>query len=838
MIKGIQKTIWLTGLWTLITFFQVIGQDKWTMSFPEDAFTNDALLDLSYLNETTAGENGFIKLSEDGNDFVNGNGEPVRFWAIGGGDAASHDAFRPMTDVQLEYYAKFLAKRGVNMIRYHGAIHSVTDDINQVNVQAVLDIWRVAAAMKKEGIYTTISPYWAGHVSNIPAAWGLGDYKGGDKPWEVMFFDEKLKNAYKKWVEYLFTETNTYTGIPLKDDPSVGLIMIKNEDGVFWWTIQDVKPSLMAMMEKHYYNWLIQKYGTIAAAYSAWSNTALEADDTANGKMGLYIIWEATQPQSGGKQARITDQMAFYSETQRNFYTEIYDYYRSMGCKQLINSNNWKTASATRLFDAERWTNDACDVLAVNRYYDPGHIGENSGWRIEPGHKYVGSSVLKNPHMFPTNVKQVAGKPLIVSESAWNLPHKYQAEGPFLIASYMSLTGFDGYYWFSPSSWTYDALPYWDFTTVNGQMPMFRWTVSTPGQIGMFPANALMFRLGMIRQGEVVVHEERTLQSIFEREIPVISEENSFDPNRDDYEQQPGSEDTEVAPIAHLAGRVEVVYEGNPANTVISLELETLLDFTNKKITAINGELVWDYKNGRCLLDAPMAKGFCGFPGKVTTYNLTDVTIKTTNEYVVVNVVAMDNKPISQSEKILIQVGTEYRPTNWSEILAKVDLGGTQVDGFEIKNVGIMPWQAKNSKLSVVINNPNIQSARILNMNGYEGREILVKTDDSSNQKEVMIPSNGMYIIVDTRPAAVLGLNDPVNEDFIIFPNPSEGVLKIQSNHNAIFTRIEVLDMNGRAVKKLKAGKDNYELKLNPGSYLVNLYNDQNLVTSQKVIVR
>jgi len=593
------------------------------------------------------------------------------------------------------------------------------------------------------------------------------------------------------------------------------------------------------MMEQQFYNWLIQKYGTISAAYTAWNNTTLPEDDVVAQKMGLYIIWEATQPQSGGKQSRITDQIAFFSETQRNFYSEIYDYYRSLGCKQLINANNWKTASPTRLFDAERWTNDVCDVLSVNRYYDPGHIGENSGWRIEPGDKYVGASVLKNPHLFPTNVKQVAGKPFIVSESAWNLPHKYQAEGPFLIASYMSLTGFDGYYWFSPSSWTYDALPYWDFANVNGQMPMFRWTVSTPGQIGMFPANALMFRQGMIQQGDAVVHEERTLQSIFEREIPVISEENSFDPNRDDYQQQPGSDETVVAPIAHLAGRVEVVYDGNPANTVISPELDNLLDFSNKKITSNTGEMIWDYKNGRCLLDAPMAKGFCGFPGSVNTYNLTDVTIKTTNEYVVVNVVAMDNKPIAQSEKILIQVGTEYRPTNWNEVATTLDLGGGSVNGFEIKNVGKMPWQAKNSKLSVIINNPNIQSARILNMNGYEGREILVKTDDSSNMKEVMIPANGMYIIVDTRPATILGLNDDGNQSIIIYPNPSDGLLKIQStSKEALFTRIEVLDMNGRTVKKLKAGKDNYELKLNSGSYLVNLYNAENLVASQKVIVR
>ncbi|NJO01078.1 MAG: hypothetical protein HC880_04700 [Bacteroidia bacterium] len=247
-------------------------------------------------------------------------------------------------------------------------------------------------------------------------------------------------------------------------------------------------------------------------------------------------------------------------------------------CQQL------ETASSLKLFDAERWTNAVCDVMAVNRYYDPGHIGENSGWRIDPGHQYVGESVLFQPHQFPINVKQVEGKPFIISESAWNLPHKYQAEGPFLIASYMSLTGFDAYYWFSPSSFGIDALPYWDFTNINGQMAMFRWTVSTPGQIAMFPANALMYRQGYIQKGEVLVREERNFESIMQRETPIISEENSFDPNRDTYQGgNAGQEETEVAPVAYLAGPVRVKYEGDPANTTVSPQLENLLDFANKK---------------------------------------------------------------------------------------------------------------------------------------------------------------------------------------------------------------------------------------------------------------
>ena len=56
--------------------------NSWAFAPIEDAFTDNALLDLRSLNEKVAGENGFLRLSEDGNSFVLGDGTPVRFWAV------------------------------------------------------------------------------------------------------------------------------------------------------------------------------------------------------------------------------------------------------------------------------------------------------------------------------------------------------------------------------------------------------------------------------------------------------------------------------------------------------------------------------------------------------------------------------------------------------------------------------------------------------------------------------------------------------------------------------------------------------------------------------------
>jgi hypothetical protein len=810
----------------------------WSFSYPGDSFTSDALLDLRYLNEKTAGENGFIQLSTDGNSFQTENGKPMRFWSINGGDGT-----KSMSDAELAKFARFLAKMGVNMIRYHGSINPTGVNINDVDKADINGIWRMVAAMKKEGIYSTISPFWAhnGHMGKPQLKdWGIPGYTANEDLWGVMYFSDTLKNAYKNWVRYLYTEINPHTGIALKDDPAVALIQIKNEDGVFWWTISSVKPELEKLMMQKFYQWALAKYGTDSAIKTAWANAAQPKDNWTIGELALYHIWDATQPQSGGKSKRISDQIQFLTETQRNFYAEIHDYYRNdLGCKQLINANNWKTADANLLFDAERYSNTSCEVLAVNRYYDPGHTGENNGWRIDPGHYYVGNSVLFEPHKLPVNIKQVQGSPMLVTESGWNLPHKYQAEGPFLVAAFMSLTGVDSYYWFSPTTSSFDPNPYFTWANLaGGQQPMHRWTISTPGQLAMFPANALLYRKGYISQGETVVHEERTLQSIYDRKMPLISEENSFDPNRDNYSQINPAKETEVSPLAHLTGKVEVIYGGNPANTIKSPLITELIDYQNKKIKASNNQLNWDYKNGICTMNAPSAQGICGFTGIQQTFELSDVTIETTNDYAAIQIVAMDEKSLGNSSEILVQVGTVYQPTNWVETAANIELNGKQVSGFRIDNTGKMPWKCANTEVTLKLKNKNISQATLLDAAGYIKTDIVVEKIDDGVQ--ITLPKNAMYVIL--RNTTQTGELKEKDKSFRIFPNPSDGNLKVEiPDFETTDYSLELLALSGEKVWQNKnIRQSSFEINapyLSEGIFMAVLKNKIGIIGIEKVYI-
>lgn len=812
--------------------------DGWNFSYPADKFTNNALLDLRYLNEKTAGENGFIQLSSDGNSFQTATGEPIRFWSINGGDGT-----KDMSDADLAKFARFLAKMGVNMIRYHGSINPTGSNINDVDKADVDAIWRMVAAMKKEGIYSTISPFWAhnGHMGS-PALkdWGIPGYTTNEDLWGVMFFSDTLKNAYKNWVKYLYSETNPLTGIALKDEPAVALIQVKNEDGLFWWTISSVKPEFEKIIMKKFYEWAIAKYGSDAAVKSAWSNVSQSKDNWVSGELAMYNIWDATQPQSGGKSKRLSDQIQFLTETERNFYQEMHDFYRdSLHCPQLINANNWKTADANLLFDAERYANSSCEVLAVNRYYDPGHIGPNAGWRIDPGDNYVGNSVLFEPHNLPVNIKQVKGHPMLVTESGWNLPHKYQAEGPFLVSAFMSLTGVDSYYWFSPTSSTFDSNPYFTWANLpGGQHPMYRWTISTPGQLAMFPANALLYRKGYISQGETVVHEERALQSIYDRKMPLISEENSFDPNRDSYDKINPAKETIVSPLAHLTGKAEVVYDGNPDSSKISSQIGDLVDYQNKRITAGTNQLKWDYKNGICIVDAPSAQGICGFASIENTFELGDVTIETSNEYASIQLVSMDDKSIGKSSKILVQVGTVYQPTGWKESATEFDMSGTMVSGFKIENTGKMPWKCAKTQVTLRLKNTLINTAMLLDAAGYPISSINII--QVGNEMKITLPENAMYVmLLNTTHSNNTDLKE---KGMKVFPNPSNGNFRVEiQNYKPSGYSMELLGLRGEKFLEIKnIQQSTFHVntnKLANGIFLAVLKNEKGVVETQKIFI-
>ncbi len=700
---------------------------KWAFEPSPDTFEDGALLDLRYLNEVPAGKSGFIRTSGDGESFVDGSGKPIRFWS-----GTTYVARDEAPVEEIERWGTFYAKRGINMVRYHGSVvPREGNDLSKIDERTLDEIWRLVAGMKRAGIYTTLSPYWGSHTKYDPAQ-GVSN-PDSDNMAGLLFFEPKLQEAYKSWLRELFTRKNPYTGVALKEEPAVAIFQIQNEDSLLFYTSQNIKGEALALLRKQYAAWLTEKHGSMEMAMESWDGHKHDDDNVAAGEAGIFEIWHLTQEQKGGRQKRMADQLQFFTETMHRFNTMVAAFLRDeVGAPQLINAGNWKTADDVKLLDSERWSYTANEVIGSNKYFGVNHIGERAGYAILQGDFYQPRSALTHPQSMPINAKQPVGHPFIVPESQWVPPNRYQSEGALAVAAYQSLTGVDSFYW---------------FTIGEGFEPPFgKWDTSTPVQMGMFPAAAIMFRNGYVKEGETVVHEERALQDMWERRSSLLVEEPGFDPNRDAGDLPDSSPvRAGVDPLAFLAGPVRVRYGGDPANSRVA-DLAGLIDNDKGIVRSITGEIQLDHRKGALALDTPRAQAAAGFLKGLSPIRLKDIDLEVRNDYISIQVVSLDGKNLADSGNILIQAGTTARPYGYAEEPATRENDGKVTEGFKITQLGTSPWNLEQNDFDVILRNNTVSTAYVLDANGYPVAEIAL--EKQGGHTKLTFPKDALYVVL------------------------------------------------------------------------------------------
>jgi hypothetical protein len=721
-------------------------ENAWPFNPGQDSYTTEALWDLRSLNEKVAGETGFVRLSADGMGFVRGDGTPIRFWSVVSGGVG-------MNPDDMEEHCRFLAKRGVNMVRLHLNLPDTSEGakITALNEKELDRTFRFISIAKKNGIYVTLSPFWA-HMT-APNSWGLADY-GKQQIWGLMFFNPELRAAYMGWITELYTRKNPYTGIALKDEPAIAIAQVKNEDSLLFYTFQGIRPAQKKVIGRQFAQWAAKKYGTVEKASTAWGGSRQEGDDPAAGVLGFHLIWHLTQnpPANAGERQRMADQTQFLAETQHEFYAAVEKKLRDVGAKHLVNAMNWKSADPVRLDDAERWSYSANEVLAVNYYTGGLHVGENNGYRIDPGHYLTNISVLKSPENFPASLKQAVGHPFVITECAWTHPNLYQSEGPFMAAAYMSLTGVDSLYWFAAGepNWLRDPRRMW--WKMGDSYALDKWSCSTPTAIGQFPANAIAFRRGYITAAtEPVVYEERSLEDLWQRRVPIISESGRFDPNRDAGSFTPQSPiKQEVDRLAFFIGPVHVKYGGDPSKSRV-IDLGRFIDKAAGIVRSVTGQIVLNHRQGLMTVNAPKYQGVAGFlKAAGGSFRIGDIEVKSDNDYAAVAVVSLDDVELKSSRSVLVQVGTTARLTGFSTRPAKFKAEGggdaKEIEGEQIVATGSPPWQIANTAVTLSITNPNLTKATLLDINGYATAEVPVRREGGA--LTITLPPNTMYLVL------------------------------------------------------------------------------------------
>ncbi|MEI8196279.1 MAG: hypothetical protein WCI73_10250, partial [Phycisphaerae bacterium] len=480
--------------------------DTWAFTCRDSDHNASAILNLRFLNETTGGARGFVRLSPDGTGLVFGDGSAARFW----GTIFIPDRAKRISDADLERHSKWLAKMGVNMTRrmFLGVpttSGSSPEDVNRDEIDAV---WRYVAEQKKQGIYTSIicSGPLVDYGNADLSKWGIAGYEVNytknpkvDAPWGVGYFNPVLMRSYKARLRALFGQVNPYTGITLADDPSILMIQLVSEDGLLFYTFDKMKPAQLRELGRLYGTWLKTKYGSLDAALRSWADGStpneselLNADEPVAGIVGFYKAWQAVDspPPDSGKGRRVTDQVEFLCRTERKFNEEMIRYLREdLKCKQLILPGNWRPANPTRMQDAQRWSYMPGQIIAENHFL----VSGNDTWRTIAGEVFGQPTALKPleledapPYVF----KQVDGHATFLTSTGWIQPNIHQSEAAFLCSAYGSLAGLAGICWDGFSQ----SLEY-DQTVVLKPNPTTKWfmtwNTARPAAVSGFPAAAL-----------------------------------------------------------------------------------------------------------------------------------------------------------------------------------------------------------------------------------------------------------------------------------------------------------------------------------------------------------
>ncbi len=701
-----------------------------------DMLSDGCAIDLRYLNEEQAGMNGFVR--RDGDRFVLGDGQPVRFWMV-------QANLRNMSDLEIDRWARRLAKYGVNLVRMQ-----LTDFFNHrvKGDHAAFDrelqrLHYVVAALKREGIYSYLGHlYW--HTSNPITEEIFPGFGKGQNAIALLIFRSRFQDWYKEYVQAIMSPVNPHTGLPLAQEPAVAFVEIWNESNLLFWTFnpKNLAASERDLIEKHFGDWLIAKHGSLEQAVASWgqdrSPNVRTTDRLSEGRVGLYSAghltsagWAVNQRVPG----RAADQLQWMIESTVGFYqTMRRDLRDEVGLGQMISGSNWKTADGKVLGGLDRYTYAATDVVLRNEYFGPEYAKEGNPrfYSVDEGDTFRYASSLKPPATpGPLLTPLIEGHPFMVTENNWERPLRYRAEWPFLVATYARMMGVDG--------WNFFALDSSDW-----QHTMSVWDLNNPTVLGQFPATALMFRRGDVTEPETpAVLETVSLADAYAMKGTKLWAAGGRDllwvAKIGELEGAELAGDYPLDPKAFFVGPVRQEFVDGPGKTQI-VDLAGYIDTDTNVVRSMTGELAWDFGQGVVTVDTPRAQGATGFLKEAGRIALSDVIIEVGNRYGTILVVSLDDQPLRTSSRILVQTATWDQPYGFE----------TQPQGEyqRITNLGGYPLNVERIDMRVAIRGAAGKTAHILDENGYPTQR-QASTQAWSPGLAIHLPPDAIYTLVE-----------------------------------------------------------------------------------------
>jgi hypothetical protein len=701
------------------------GPEAWfPLTAGPDSFSSESIIDLSGMLEDNAGSRGRITRELD--QFVDAAGQPIKFWGINAAPASTSQAV-------IEQQARFYAKHGINIVRQH-PVQDLLGELTGPRSNRQLDPARVDlldrwfATLKQNGIYMTWSIFY-NHVikpdervsqgGTVPDALynELPNRGSGKDAYGMASFVDEYQDSQWTYANLLLNHVNPYTGLAYKNDPALVSVEMRNEDSIFfdnpitllWNNRSGANLQHANRLRSMFGSWVKAKYATEAALTAAWG-TARQPVDHWNA--GLFEIMGAFHMGTNGplfeytgQLQRMRDWTQFIAEMQRADYQQYHSRLRGIGFDGVIVSTAWKAGGPSGAA-ANLWTDDAMDAIDRHNYF-----GGGAG-----GHGITTGTVNNDTHMqkpgrglLSTGFWQVEDKPFVYSEWTQSPPNQWKAEASPLVAFYgMGLQGWDASYQFAGGR-SYMG---------NGWPSLSSYVSETPHYMGQFPALAFAIYNGHFDEGEV----------ISARRFDLTQGTNGIFRGTDILQQQFGLVGTDTAELLRQGsttseflaiGRV-VQKAGTdlPASQIGSTA--PYWNTTTRIVNSNTGQLTWDYAKRVVLAKSDKTQGVIGFGGG-STWNLPGVDVSLSTNFVSLLFTALDNKPLIESENILItamardrQYGSTYNST-----------------GTQLLTLGAEPLELEPVRANISIKGSAIDDVLVVDAYGVPTDQQVSRTGNS-----------------------------------------------------------------------------------------------------------
>lgn len=183
-------------------------------------------LDLSGLVDAPAGKRGFVRAGADGHLVFSADGSRVRFF---GGNFA-WDSFR-LDQVEADQVADEVVRMGWNWVRLHGYDAALTrkkGGSTDLDPEALDRFDYFISAMKRRGVYVTLDCYAQRQFSADDGE--LAAYAAHRRMMKPLLpVSRAAMENWKAFVRRVLEHVNPHTGLALKDDPVMPLLVLVNE---------------------------------------------------------------------------------------------------------------------------------------------------------------------------------------------------------------------------------------------------------------------------------------------------------------------------------------------------------------------------------------------------------------------------------------------------------------------------------------------------------------------------------------------------------------------------------------------------------------------------------